>query len=150
MKQIFVTVLLIFGVIILVGLGSVLLVLWAYGAGQVLLRVLPEDTFTSFEATLLNQVGVLIMGLIMVRAVSSSATTKPLAGKITRNDRQVEEAWEKDDGTENEADELAGIPRWRRPLKNIDFTDVKPNDPCPCGSGRKFQNCHGFKRSDVK
>ncbi|MBR1439675.1 MAG: SEC-C domain-containing protein [Lachnospiraceae bacterium] len=20
---------------------------------------------------------------------------------------------------------------------------VYPNDPCPCGSGKKFKNCHG-------
>ncbi|MBS1443999.1 MAG: hypothetical protein HP020_07095 [Prevotella sp.] len=19
----------------------------------------------------------------------------------------------------------------------------RPNDPCPCGSGKKFKNCHG-------
>ncbi len=23
------------------------------------------------------------------------------------------------------------------------FSDAKPNDPCPCGSGRKFKQCHG-------
>lgn len=150
MKQIFVTLLIVFGVIIMVGLGSVLLVIWAYLAGQVMLKILPMDTFTPFEATLLNQVGVLIVGLIVARAVSS-AITKPLAVKAPRKDRQDEAEWDKDDDeTEHEVDEFAGIPRWRRPLKNVDFSDVKPNDPCPCGSGRKFQNCHGFKRSDTK
>jgi hypothetical protein len=24
-----------------------------------------------------------------------------------------------------------------------DTPDVGRNDPCPCGSGRKFKNCHG-------
>lgn len=24
-----------------------------------------------------------------------------------------------------------------------DFTNTKPNDPCPCGSGKKFKKCHG-------
>jgi preprotein translocase subunit SecA len=23
---------------------------------------------------------------------------------------------------------------------------VDPNDKCPCGSGRKYKNCHGRKR----
>jgi uncharacterized protein len=23
------------------------------------------------------------------------------------------------------------------------FADAKPNEPCPCGSGRKFKQCHG-------
>ena len=27
------------------------------------------------------------------------------------------------------------------------FTKAKPDDPCPCGSGRKFHNCHGRKPS---
>jgi preprotein translocase subunit SecA len=26
---------------------------------------------------------------------------------------------------------------------NVDFTDVGRNDPCPCGSGKKFKKCHG-------
>ncbi len=26
---------------------------------------------------------------------------------------------------------------------NLDFTDVGRNDPCPCGSGKKFKKCHG-------
>jgi uncharacterized protein YchJ len=149
MKPLIVTLLIIFGVIIVVGLGSVLLVLWAYGAGQVMLRVLPSGTFTPFEATLLNQVGVLIVGLMVIRVVSS-ATAKSLTPKALRKDVEKEQELSEDEIIENEADEFAGIPRWRRPLKNLDFTDVKPNDPCPCGSGRKFQNCHGYKRSEVK
>jgi preprotein translocase subunit SecA len=26
---------------------------------------------------------------------------------------------------------------------NADWTNVKRNDPCPCGSGKKFKKCHG-------
>ena len=26
-----------------------------------------------------------------------------------------------------------------------EFADVGRNDPCPCGSGRKFKKCHGAK-----
>jgi hypothetical protein len=149
MKPLIVTLLIVFGIIIIVGLGSVLLVLWAYGAGQVMLRILPSGTFSPFEATLLNQVGVLIVGMMVLRVVSA-ATSNPLASKVLRKDDEIKEDLVEDEVTENEADEFAGIPRWRRPLKKIDFTDVKPNDPCPCGSGRKYQNCHGYKRSDVK
>jgi hypothetical protein len=146
MKPLFVTLLIIFGIIILVGLGSVCLVLWAYGAGQVMLRILPSGTFSPFEATLLNQVGVLIVGIIVLRIVSA-ATSTPLASKVLRKNDEIVEDLDEGEVTENEADEFAGIPRWR-PLKKIDFTNVKPNDPCPCGSGRKFQNCHGYKRSE--
>jgi uncharacterized protein YecA (UPF0149 family) len=43
----------------------------------------------------------------------------------------------------------AGIPRWRRPNKNLDFSNVKPDDLCPCGSGRKYKNCHGVKQKNI-
>jgi uncharacterized protein len=23
------------------------------------------------------------------------------------------------------------------------FASARPNDPCPCGSGKKFKQCHG-------
>ena len=77
MKPLIFSILLVLGVIVIVGLGSVLLVLWAYVAGQVMLRILPGDTFSAFEATLLNLVGVLIVGMLVMRIVSS-ATANPL------------------------------------------------------------------------
>jgi SEC-C motif len=153
MKPLIITLLIIFGIIIVVGLGSVLLVLWAYGAGQVMLRILPSGTFNAFEATLLNQVGVLIVGMMVIRIVSAATSYNPLAPKPVRKD-SVDEEWEEDEDFEGEdpesEDEFPGIPRWRQPLKKIDFTDVKPNDACPCGSGRKFKNCHGYKRTESK
>jgi hypothetical protein len=97
----------------------------------------------------LNQVGVLIVGMMVLRVISA-ATSNPLASKVLRKDDEIKDDLVDEEVTENEADEFAGIPRWRRPLKKIDFTGVKPSDPCPCGSGRKFQNCHGYKRSAVK
>lgn len=30
--------------------------------------------------------------------------------------------------------------------QDIDFSHVKRNDPCPCGSGKKFKNCHSRKQ----
>jgi hypothetical protein len=161
MKPLVLTLLIILGVILIVGLGSVVLVLWAYGAGQVMLRILPTGTFNAFEATLLNLVGVLIVGLMVVRIVSA-ATANNLTPQSLRSDDVDEDIWdedeewdeddeEDDDMEEQEGeDEFAGIPLWRRPLRKIDFSDVKPNDRCPCGSGRKYKNCHGYKRVDVK
>ena len=29
------------------------------------------------------------------------------------------------------------------PLAPVDWTSVGRNDPCPCGSGKKFKKCHG-------
>jgi preprotein translocase subunit SecA len=28
-----------------------------------------------------------------------------------------------------------------------DFAQVGRNDPCPCGSGRKYKRCHGDPRT---
>lgn len=30
--------------------------------------------------------------------------------------------------------------------RDIDFSKVGRNDFCPCGSGKKFKNCHGRKQ----
>ena len=30
------------------------------------------------------------------------------------------------------------------PAGNVDWSSVGRNDPCPCGSGRKFKKCHGI------
>ena len=30
--------------------------------------------------------------------------------------------------------------------QDIDFSKVGRNDFCPCGSGKKFKNCHGRKQ----
>ena len=152
MKPFILTLLIIFGVVIGVGLGSVLLVLWAYGAGQVMLRILPTGAFSPFEATLLNLVGVLIVGLMVVRIVSAS-TSDAFTPQSKRTNGKKGETGNSNDGDQVDAlegDEYPGIPRWRRPLKKLDFTDVKPEDPCPCGSGRKYKNCHGAKRIEIK
>ena len=29
-----------------------------------------------------------------------------------------------------------------KPIKR-DTPKIRPNDPCPCGSGKKYKNCHG-------
>jgi uncharacterized protein YecA (UPF0149 family) len=51
-----------------------------------------------------------------------------------------------EDEKEDEPVIYSGIPRGRQPLKTPDFSNVKPDDRCPCGSGRKYKNCHGRKK----
>ena len=31
----------------------------------------------------------------------------------------------------------------QRPKVNSEFESVGRNDPCPCGSGKKYKKCHG-------
>jgi preprotein translocase subunit SecA len=33
------------------------------------------------------------------------------------------------------------------PAVSDNFAHVGRNDPCPCGSGRKFKRCHGDPRT---
>jgi hypothetical protein len=157
MKGILLFVLMIIGLVILVGVGSVLLVLTAYGAGRVMIRILPSGSFTPFEATLLNLVGVLIVGLAVLRIVSAATNTPFLTEEALEDDEDDwededwEEDWEEEELEEDETsspsqdDAYPGIPRWRQPIKKVDFSNVKPDDRCPCGSGRKYKNCHGYK-----
>lgn len=39
--------------------------------------------------------------------------------------------------------EESNEPRLRIPVKKKDFSKVGRNEPCPCGSGKKFKNCCG-------
>jgi uncharacterized protein YecA (UPF0149 family) len=43
--------------------------------------------------------------------------------------------WESDPELEKLAAHLQG--------KFVRFEKVQRNDPCPCGSGKKFKRCHG-------
>ncbi len=45
--------------------------------------------------------------------------------------------------------EIAGIGPIRAPVSaalSEEFENVGRNDPCPCGSGKKFKKCHGAER----
>ncbi|WP_460058933.1 SEC-C metal-binding domain-containing protein [Pseudolactococcus yaeyamensis] len=42
---------------------------------------------------------------------------------------------------ENLTDVASGVVKAE--TTGLDFSNVKRNAPCPCGSGKKFKNCHG-------
>ncbi|MCH7761222.1 SEC-C domain-containing protein [candidate division TA06 bacterium] len=35
---------------------------------------------------------------------------------------------------------------WETNMDKKTVNKVSRNDPCPCGSGRKYKNCHGYKK----
>ena len=49
-------------------------------------------------------------------------------------------AWLSDIVGEEGMDELFGLPKITSPAVSH---KIRPNDPCPCGSGKKYKNCHG-------
>ena len=74
---------------------------------------------------------------------SDTKTPDSFGAKLYDEDEEVDE----EDDQDEEIFVNPGIPRWRQPLKPIDISDVDPDDRCPCGSGRKYKNCHGAKQA---
>ena len=142
MKMFFVAIALVLGAIALATVGGSLLVLLAYGVGRLVNLVLHLQPF---EATLLSLIGICVTGAAVIRlalAVVVPSLSSAFGGEV----------WEDEDFDEDEEAEVEGapdyypgIPRWRQPLRHVDFSQTQPDDRCPCGSGRKFKNCHGRK-----
>lgn len=62
-----------------------------------------------------------------------------------RVEKQVErEEVAKVTGTNKDEESSASGPKKRKAPK------IYPNDPCPCGSGKKYKNCHGRVKSAVQ
>ncbi len=137
---------LILAVIVALAVSSGLLVLLAYGVGLVVNLVL---RFDPFQAAALSLAGILAVGWLAVRIFTSGTTiSPPFFGdeeeEIDDSDDEEEEEEEVDE--EEEPGSYPSIPRWRQSPKSVDFSTAQPNDRCPCGSGRKYKNCHGARR----
>ena len=142
MKTILVILLFVFGVLAALAIGGGLLVLLAYAVGWLLNFVMHFDPF---QITLISLAGVLVFGVLATRIWEAITNFPPLSNRYKDDEDEDED----DDFEYDEKDEAViypGIPLWRQPLKNVDFSNVKPDDRCPCGSGRKYKNCHGAKR----
>lgn len=145
--------LLLIGAVLIAIVGG-LLVLLAYGVGLLVNLVMD---FEPFHATLLSLAGMIAAGVLVVRIVSAL-----LPGPLPAPDSEDgfdddDDAADADDAAEADDDDDKGdiyiyqpgthaeVIRLRPPFKPLDFTGVQPDDKCPCGSGRKYKNCHGAK-----
>ncbi|MFH1907479.1 MAG: SEC-C domain-containing protein [Chloroflexota bacterium] len=125
---------------VLLAIGGGLLALLAFGVGWVINLVMHLEPF---QATVIGLAGMFIFGTLIKHIWDSVMAT-------ARNMDEFEEYDEDNEDEEDDEDELPfypGVPRWRQPLKSVDFSDTKPDDRCPCGSGRKYKNCHGVKQA---
>ena len=136
MKTVLVILLFIFGILAALAIGGGLLVLLAFGVGRLLNFVMHFDPF---QVTLISLAGILIFGVLAERIWAAITDFPPLSNNYEDDEYE-------DDEDDEEGAIFPGIPRWRQPLKKIDFSNIKPDDRCPCGSGRKYKNCHGAKR----
>jgi hypothetical protein len=129
---------LVLAAIAVVAVGGGLLVLLAYGVGLVINLVLHFDPF---QVTLLSLAGLVAFGWVVARVLTSRWSWPASPSE--------DDYYDEDDENEEEDDEPdyhPRTPRWRPSLKYTDFSNVQPDDRCPCGSGRKYKNCHGAKR----
>ncbi len=132
------------------------LVVWgASGLGWVLINWL-RLPFTPFEATLLSLITFIAVMWFAGRLLTSLVSL-PLGSGQEEEDEDEEEDWDEewdegeDDDEEAEEPEqvrhVSSIPKWRQPIRRASdgMPIVNPDDRCPCGSGRKYKNCHGRK-----
>jgi hypothetical protein len=132
-------------IIALVALAGALLVLLAYGVGLLINLVMHLEPF---QATVISLAGIVLAGWFVWQVLSElipSPTRQP--EYEDEADFDYEEDDEDNDNVYEEEPivvrEYPGVPLWRQPLKQVDFSNARPDDRCPCGSGRKYKNCHG-------
>jgi hypothetical protein len=136
-------------VLLLLGIGGALVLLLAYGLG---LGINLIADFKPFQATLLGILSIVAAGFLASR-IWDMVRPDPVSldddydDEDDYDDDLFEEFDDDEDDDDEEPDLYPGIPRWRQPLKTLDFSNVKPDDRCPCGSGRKYKNCHGAKHA---
>jgi hypothetical protein len=155
MKTVAMVILVLIIALLVLAIGGGLFALLAYGIGMVITRLTSLDPL---PATVIGMAGMFLFGILVERTfVSFLSIPKTLAGSDEYDEDDFEDEEndyfdleEDSDLSEKEMDAIfAGVPRWRRPLKTLDFSNVKPDDRCPCGSGRKFKNCHGKKTKET-
>ena len=108
----------------------------------------PPMHIDPFQATLLSLAGMLAFGFLASSIFQTIVNTMPRSPAVDddeyEDDDEDEEEFDVEDADE-EPVVYANIPLWRQSLKTPDFSNTRPDDRCPCGSGRKYKNCHGAK-----
>ncbi|KXT85946.1 preprotein translocase subunit SecA [Streptococcus panodentis] len=73
----------------------------------------------------------------MIGAIEFDVTRLMMKAQIHEQERPRAEHNISTSATRNISAQSPNIPA------GVDLSSVKRNDPCPCGSGKKFKNCHG-------
>ena len=76
----------------------------------------------------------------MIGSIEFDVTRLMMKAQIHEQERPRTEHTISTTATRNIAAQNPNLP------KNVDLSSVKRNDLCPCGSGKKFKNCHGRKK----
>jgi len=144
MRMVFTTLLLAILILFAVAVAIFLLSLGFVGMGWLLSRILP---LSLFEASVIA----LLSGLGLAYLINQIASARPIYEEDWEDEGDWdEEDWD-DEWEEDEYEEPISFPQWRRRggggevQENTDGPVVGRNDPCPCGSGKKYKYCHGRK-----
>jgi hypothetical protein len=145
MRIVFTTLLLGILILLAVALAIFLISLGFVGMGWLLSRILPLSLFEASVIAILSG-----LGLAYVIGQIISIPTGPAYDE----DWEDEEDWDEEDWDEeweeDEYEEPISFPQWRRRggevRESTDVPLVGRNDPCPCGSGKKYKYCHGKKK----
>ena len=141
------------GVLLALALGAFVVVLLAAGVGALLARLFP---FSMFESTLLSLIALIGVVVVIWRAVTSILRT-PSPGSDEDDEEELidewededydwedeDDDWEDDEESSDQPDLRPPLRGWQQPIQRTEFERVGRNEPCPCGSGRKYKNCHG-------
>lgn len=141
-RTILLTVALVLAVLLAAGLLISLVTLAFLGLGTLFSHFFELSLFEATTVTLLGVIALMLL-VHLIRTLFFSA-----------GDEEYEE-WEEGDWDEEDWDEEdQGMGRLflhrlatRKTEREEDiFAGVGRNDPCPCGSGKKFKYCHGRSR----
>jgi preprotein translocase subunit SecA len=97
-----------------------------------------REAFELFEG-LLNVVRIDVTRLLMTVQIQSAEQLQEVEQPALEN---VQYQHAEFDEVQGEAAEVAAEPAAPQPIQNH-LPKVGRNDPCPCGSGKKFKHCHG-------
>ena len=76
----------------------------------------------------------------MIGSIEFDVTRLMMKAQIHEQERPQTEHHISTTATRNIAAQQTNLPA------DLDLSQVKRNDLCPCGSGKKFKNCHGKRR----
>lgn len=102
----------------------------------------------------------LLRAPLMVQEVSVEEEKTPLDGKVTYSNPEeaLTESTTSSQRVRQAQAQAQGVPQTPQPTpeqpkphtiqkdKDDPYANVGRNDPCPCGSGKKFKKCHGANR----
>ncbi len=108
------------------------------GIGWLLSQILP---LSPFEAGIIA----VLSGLGLIYIISQIVTARPTYEYEDEwEDEDWEEDWDEWEDEDEEYEKPIPFPKWRPQREEVPV--VGRNDPCPCGSGKKYKYCHGKKK----